>query len=291
MIDLKRNTKGEFVLATGLNSQKWRLYTPNQEKDFKISRSKFENFLKCEKCFYLQIVKGLQPAGIPQFKLNELTDTLLKKEFDECRTKKTSHKKLIEKKLSHIIPFDAGLTKITNSKKETIEIPLIDLWRDSIHRGIKARYKNTNILLGGGVDDIWINTKTNELIIVDYKSQASKKKVSQETYFAEGSFHDSYKTQLNFYAYVFKQMRKAGEINNEISKDSYLYVVNGLESEDGFNGNIKFSEDLIYHEIETEYLENEFERMINCINSTEIPLSNKSCKNCAYAHQYTNISK
>jgi len=34
-----------------------------------------------KKCFYLKLVKGLQPAGIPQFKLNELTDTLLKKEF------------------------------------------------------------------------------------------------------------------------------------------------------------------------------------------------------------------
>ena len=40
MIDLKRNTKGEFVEATGLNSHKWRLYIPNQDKDFKISRSK-----------------------------------------------------------------------------------------------------------------------------------------------------------------------------------------------------------------------------------------------------------
>tara|TARA_B100000965_G_C19537518_1_gene734074 strand:- start:245 stop:1117 length:873 start_codon:yes stop_codon:yes gene_type:complete len=289
MIDLKRNTKGELVEATGLNSHKWRLYTPNQDKDFKISRSKFEDFLKCEKCFYLQVVKGLQPSGMPKFKLNELTDTLLKKEFDECRVKKISHRKLIEKNLDHIIPFDAGLTKITNSKKQVVEIPLIDVWRDSIHKGIKARYKNTNILLGGGIDDIWINTKTKELIIVDYKSQASKNQVSQETYFGVGNFHESYKTQLNFYAYVFKKMKKAGEINHEISKDSYLYVVNGLESENGFNGNIKFTEDLIYHKIETDYLEDEFEKMIKCINSTEIPTSNKSCKNCAYANQYAKL--
>lgn len=287
MIDLKTNSKGELVKATGLNSQKWRLYTPNQDKDFKISRSKFEDFLKCKKCFYLQVVKGLQPSGIPKFKLNELTDTLLKKEFDECRNKKIAHRKLIEKKLNHIIPFDAGLTQVTNSKKETIELPLIDVWRDSIHRGIKARYKKTNILLGGGIDDVWLDTKTNELIIVDYKSQASKKEVSQETYFDKGSYHDSYKTQLNFYAYVFKEMKKVGEIDNNISKDSYLYVVNGLESEEGFNGNIKFSEDLIHHEVETEYLESEFDKMISCINSTKIPPANESCKNCAYAEQFS----
>ena len=84
MIDLKRNTKGEYVEATGLNSQKWRIYQPNQKDDFKISRSRFGEFKDCPRCFYLRLVKGLQSPGMPQFKLNELTDTLLKKEFDEC---------------------------------------------------------------------------------------------------------------------------------------------------------------------------------------------------------------
>ena len=35
MISLKRNKKtGEFVEATGVTSQKWRIYQPNQNKDF-----------------------------------------------------------------------------------------------------------------------------------------------------------------------------------------------------------------------------------------------------------------
>ena len=34
MIDLKRNSKGEFVEATGLNSQAHRIYKPNQKEDF-----------------------------------------------------------------------------------------------------------------------------------------------------------------------------------------------------------------------------------------------------------------
>ena len=85
MIDLKRNSKGEFVEATGLNSKANLIYKPNQKEDFKISRSRFEDFKKCPRCFYLRLVKGLQEPDIPQFRLNELTDTLLKKEFDECR--------------------------------------------------------------------------------------------------------------------------------------------------------------------------------------------------------------
>ena len=42
MISLKRNKKtGEFVEATGVTSQKWRIYQPNQNKDFVLSRSRF----------------------------------------------------------------------------------------------------------------------------------------------------------------------------------------------------------------------------------------------------------
>ena len=73
----------------------------------------------------------------------------------------------------------------------------IDIWRDARSKGIKARFKDTNIILQGGVDDVWFNTKTKELIIVDYKSQASNDDVSQDTYFQKWH-HDGYKTQLNF---------------------------------------------------------------------------------------------
>ena len=61
MIDLKRDSKtGELKKATGLNSQKWRCYKPGQKEDFKISRSRFEDFTKCPKCFYLRLVKCLK---------------------------------------------------------------------------------------------------------------------------------------------------------------------------------------------------------------------------------------
>jgi len=291
VIDLKRNTKGEFVKATGLNSQAWRLYKPNQKEDFKISRSRFEDFMKCSRCFYLRLVSGFQEPGIPQFKLNELTDTLLKKEFDECRKNQKPHKKLVGNGLGHIIPYDAGKKMMTNSKKVEKEWQIIDIWRDAINHGLKHRFKDTNIILQGGVDDVWFNTKTKELIIVDYKSQASSKEVSQDTYFSKGGFHGSYKTQLNFYAYLMKGMKSENEIKYEISPDSYLYVVNGLDLEEGFNGKIKFSETLIHHKIKTDYLDNEIQNMINTINSEKIPAYrvDESCKNCAYARQRSKV--
>ena len=281
MIDLKRNTKGELVPATGLNSQSWRIYKPNQEKDFPISRSRFEDFKKCPRCFYLRLVRGFQEPDIPKFKLNELTDTLLKKEFDKCRKNQEPHQKLKEKGLEHIVPYDAGTIILTNSKKEEKKWDVIDVWRDSKNHGLTRRFKKTKIILQGGIDDVWFNTKTKELIVVDYKSQASPKEVSQDTYFEKG-YRESYKTQLDFYAYLMKGM---DDLKYEISSDGYLYVVNGLDIEEGFNAKIKFSETLIHHEIKTDYLDVEIQNMINVINSTNVPQGNKSCKNCAYARQ------
>ena len=79
MINLKRNNKQELVDAKGIRKES-SIYKPNQKENFKLSRSKFEDFLKCQRCFYLDRVKGLIRPGMPSWTLNETTDLLLKKE-------------------------------------------------------------------------------------------------------------------------------------------------------------------------------------------------------------------
>ena len=54
MIDLKRNSKGELVAAKGYRVRSNTIYKPGQKDDFKISRSKFEDFLKCQLIFLLK---------------------------------------------------------------------------------------------------------------------------------------------------------------------------------------------------------------------------------------------
>ena len=89
------------------------------------------------------------------------------------------HRILVKNNLHHIIPYKSKMIK--NKKGE--DILELDVWRDSLRGGIKHRFKDTNIILSGGVDDIWFNTKTEELIIADYKSQQSDAEVTQESYF------------------------------------------------------------------------------------------------------------
>ena len=280
MISLKRNGKKELVPATGVTSQKWRIYSINQNKDFIISRSRFDEFMSCCRCFYLKTNKGLMSPSTPGWTLNTLTDTLLKKEFDECRKKKQPHRIMIQNNLNHLVPYKSETIK---DKKGNDKL-LLDEWRDSIHYGLKYRFKDTNIILQGGIDDVWFNTKTEELVVVDYKSQHKKDVVSQDTYF-DDPYKESYKRQLNYYAYLLKGM------GHKVSSDAYLYICNAKEVEEGFHGKMLFDEVLIHHEIKTDYLEEEIQKMIDVMNSEEIPEGHTSCENCAYARQRSVIDK
>ena len=280
MISLKRNkTTGELVPATGITSQKWRIYTPNQNKDFPISRSRFNEFLTCPRCFYLKTNRGFISPSIPGFTLNALTDTLLKKEFDICRNKQVPHHILIKNNLSHIVPYKTKKIKDNNGNEKS----LIDVWRDSLHGGIKHRFKDTNIMLQGGIDDVWFNTKTEELIVVDYKSQQDNNEVSQDTYFKK-PYKEGYKIQMDFYAYLLKGL------GYKVSSDSYLYICNAKEIGE-FSGKMLFDEILIHYKVNTDYHEDKIQKMIDIMNSEKVPDSNGSCENCAYARQRSEIDK
>ena len=152
MISLKRNSRGDLVEATGRRATEKTIYKPNQNDDFKISRSKFSDFLTCPRCFYMDRVLGLQEPSTPGWALNSATDELLKREFDICREQQVPHRLFSRYGLDHVVPF----------KHEEM-----DTWRDALRGGVIQKFEDTNIILTGGVDDIWLDTNTQELIVVD----------------------------------------------------------------------------------------------------------------------------
>ncbi len=281
MISLKRKQKtGELVKATGATEQEWRIYKPNQTDDYLISRSRFDDFMNCKRCFYLKVNKGFMSPSTPGWTLNTLTDTLLKKEFDECRKKQKPHRIMVDYGLNHMVPYVSEKIK----DKKGNDILLIDRWRDSLHYGIKHKFKDTNIILQGGIDDVWFNTKTEELVIADYKSQHKKQGVSQDTYFNE-PYKEGYQRQLDYYAYILRGM------GYKVSSDAYFYICNAKEVDEGFHGKMLFDEVLIHYKIKTNYLESKIQKMIDTMNSENIPDSHESCENCAYARQRSVIDK
>ena len=146
MIYLNRDkTTKELKPTNGFKStvpsQKWRIYELNNKiKPFRLSRSKFSDFLTCKRCFYLDQVKGLKNLDTLPFTLNNAVDSLVKKEFDHHRNQQTPHP-LMKKNKINAVPF----------KHKDIE-----KWQDALSRGIDYIHSDLNLKLAGGIDDVWI---------------------------------------------------------------------------------------------------------------------------------------
>jgi len=167
-----------------------------------------------------------------------------------------------------------------NSKKELVPFkhPDMDKWRDSLHHGLMHRFEDTNIILTGGVDDIWQDTRDGRQIVVDYKSQANTRSLDAQTYLSD-VYHQAYKTQMDFYTYLLQQM------GFEVAETAYFLVCNADRTAEGFYGEMKFSETLIPYNWNTDWIHGKVSEMIELMNNEKIPDAHPSCKNCAYAHQ------
>ena len=167
-------------------------FNPSNDQPYELSRSRIEKFFKCPACFYMQQVEGIVFPSIPGFNINEATDILLKRDIDYKREKQESHPFLISKGYSHLIPF----------QHENFE-----LWTQSLHFGAKDRmhidHLDTNLRVGGGLDDVWLNQKTSKIHIVDYKSTSQKKDNGPIN--LDDHWKSTYKRQMDLYAWIMKK--------------------------------------------------------------------------------------
>ena len=133
--------------ATSFRVRKNSIYDKKSNSPFKISRSKFFNFLSCKRCFYLDRVLGLKEPSMPGWALNIAVDELLKKEFDFYRKEQKPHPVIIKNNLN-FIPYQ---------HKD------LDVWRNSLKGGISYLDEKTNLIIHGGIDDLWFdpNEKKN----------------------------------------------------------------------------------------------------------------------------------
>lgn len=239
------------------------LFEPGSTIPFKMSRSKLDLFLNCPRCFYLDRRLGVaQPPGFP-FSLNSAVDKLLKTEFDIHRAKGSKHP-LME-------TYGVDAIPLAHEK--------VDTWRDALGGGIQYLHKPTNLLITGGIDDIWVNPK-GEFIIVDYKATAKTNEVN-----LDADWQIGYKRQMEIYQWLF---RKNGF---QVSKVGYFVYCNGDADKEAFDGKLEFRVSLLPYEGDDSWVEGAIVDAYNCLMSTVMPASGPDCDYCAYRMAAREVEK
>jgi RecB family exonuclease len=194
-----------------------------------------------------------QPPGYP-FSLNSAVDKLLKKEFDVHRVNGTKHP------LMETYGIDA--------------IPLahekIDEWRDSLRAGIAFKIDGENILVTGGVDDVWIDPAGN-YIIVDYKATSKDAEVT-----LDADWQIGYKRQMEIYQWLFRQN------GFMVSDTGYFVYCNGNTDKEAFDGRLEFEIKVIPYVGNTSWVEETILKAIECLKRNELPQSGEDCDYCKY---------
>lgn len=197
---------------------------------------------------------GLGQPSIPPFSLNSAVDGLLKKEFDDYRSKGTPHP-LMSKAGIDAVPF---------------QHPDLENWRDSLHKGIIWHDEKNNLILSGGVDDVWVG-KDGKLILVDYKATAKKDEVN-----LDAQWQISYKRQIEVYQFLF---RKNGF---EVNPVGYFVYCNGNVDADAFNARLDFRITLLPYRGDDSWIQGSIDDLKSCLMSDEIPKASESCEHCEY---------
>ena len=229
-------------------------YNPNEERLFKLSRTKVESFIKCKRCFYLDRKLGIsQPDGFP-FNLNSAVDNLLKNEFDHYRNIQKPHPYINQLGLN-AVPFQHDD---------------IEKWRANF-TGVSYDHLGLKLHLFGAVDDLWINLDNQELIVVDYKSTSKSAEIT-----IDAPWQMSYKRQMEFYQYL---LRKNGF---QVSNTGYFVYCNGIREKEMFNEKLEFKMSLIPYTGSDGWVEPTLSNLHHLLNQDEIPKHNDNCDYCLY---------
>lgn len=230
------------------------IYTPNSKEPFRLSRSKIDLFMNCPRCFYVDRRLGLdRPPGYP-FTLNSAVDKLLKKEFDSHRAKQSAHP-LMKAYGIDAVPF---------------QHEKLDEWRDALRRGVSYLHPPTNLMITGGVDDVWVKP-SGELLIVDYKATSKEEEVN-----LDADWQIGYKRQMEVYQWLFRRN------GFQVSNTGYFVYCNGDSDRDAFDSKLEFDVKVIPYDGDDKWVEPAILDIHKCLKSESVPAAGEDCDYCLY---------
>lgn len=244
-----------------------RLYRPGQSAPFRLSRSKLELFKSCACCFWLDRIRGIARPSMPPFLINSAIDQILKREFDTFRAQQQPHPWMKQ----------AGVAAVPFSH------PDLEDWRQPF-TGVRYREPKTNFEIFGGVDDVWQDSKSKELIVVDYKATAKNADITALD--PPGGWHDSYRRQLEIYQWI---LAKDG---HPVSSTAYFVYANGCTDQEIFSkkpykdrrGLLNFRVEIFPHQsADLTWIDQLLPEVKACLESPRPPVRSPNCEHCLYA--------
>lgn len=211
--------------------------------------------MECARCFYIDNKLGTaRPPGFP-FNLNSAVDALLKKELDAHRAAGTQHP------LAKEYGLDA---KPFNHEK-------MDEWRNALSQGVKYVHPETGLTVRGGVDDIWVNSD-GELIVIDYKATSKDGRIES----LDEEWHRGYKRQIEVYQWL---LRKNGF---KVSDVGYWFYANATKDREAFDGQLDFELTLVPYKGNTDWVDGVLIDLKACLDSDALPRPGADCDYCTY---------
>ena len=225
-----------------------------------VSRTAWNDFIQCKRCFYLQRKLKIRPIGTPQHVINKRVDTLLKEEFDIYREKQEPHP-IFKKHNLNFVPYKMDKEKLDDFRNN--------------RKGVRAKSIKTNFIIYGSIDDLWLNKDNNEVVILDYKATSTKEEINYVT--SIKNYHKSNLRQLDFYAYLLKLNKF------KVFKTGYWILCNALDKDQKtFGGKLNFTTTLVPYKTNTSWIDKKIAEMKQTLDSENVPEINKSCEKCMY---------
>jgi hypothetical protein len=233
-------------------------------KPLKMSRTKIELFIDCPRCFYLDQKLGVKRPSGPPFTLNAAVDHLLKQEFDVYRAKGTKHPLQKEYKIDAVPAKHEQLGK----------------WMHNF-TGIQYHHKKTNFLVYGAIDDLWIDSKNN-YIVVDYKATAKANIVRE---LGEEKWYQAYRRQMEIYQWLLRKNKL------KVSDTGYFVYCTGLKDKKAFDKRLEFEVVVIPYKGSDKWVEKAIISAHDCLSSRKIPKASNDCQFCNYRQDAKEVEK
>ena len=242
-------------------------YFPNSKNPFIISRSKIDLFLRCKRCAYLDMRLGIKgPKPFP-YNLNSRIDTLLKNEFDVAREKKeqTTYQK------------KAGVSSIPYYHPE------LHIWREPF-KAARFHHQETNIIVCGSVDDLWQDTNSKKISVVDYKSTFNENFEKLKKF--DAPYLIGYKRQAEIYLWILSNL------GLDMNTTSYFFYVNAKKEQAIFENKLEFEWAIIpYHTEDYKWVDKTIIDIKNFLETNKIPPSTAECDLCKYMSKFFDFIK